>query len=521
MSRAGAVIRNPATGEVLGPLAVQPPEDLAAAVAAARRAQPAWAALPVRERAARIGRISGLIEERADTIAEVISRTTGKARVDAMRTEVLPGAMTASFYAWCAPRVERRHRLRGGSILLFFKRSYLTRVPFGVVGIISPWNYPFSIPLHEVLAGLVAGNGVVLKVATQTQAVGEVIASLVRDVGVPAELFHLVHLPGRTSGDAMLAAGVDKLFFTGSTAVGRELMEKAGRTLTPVALELGGNDAMIVLDDAHVERAAGGALWAGLSNAGQSCASVERLYVCRSVWPAFRDELLRQAGGLRVGPDTDFDVDVGSLTTTEQQTKVEELVADARSRGASVLWQSPEPPRAGIFHPLVILEGGDEQMRVLRDEIFGPVMVLRVVAHEEEAVRRANDSNYGLTASVWSGNRRRAWRVAARLHAGAVMINDHMMSHGMPETPWGGFRQSGIGRSHGEAGLLEMYQPRAVVDDLLHRANRQMWWYPYDARVYKGLRSTVTALYGRGPLQRLAALLRVAALFLRSFRSEG
>ena len=324
--------------------------------------------------------------------------------------------------------------------------------------------------------------------------------------------------PARTSVDAMLDAGIDKLFFTGSTAAGKEIMAKAARFLVPVVLELGGNDPMIVLDDANLDRAAAGALWAGMSNTGQSCAGVERVYVEQGAWDGFRERLARKVEGMRVGQDRDFDVDVGSLTSEGQKRKVAAVLADALKKGARVVAQTG--PSSGLFHPVTVLEGANRSMAVMCEEVFGPIIALEKVRDEEEAIQRANDSVYGLSASVWSSSRRRARRVAARLRAGAVTINDHLMSHGMAETPWGGFGHSGIGRSHGELGFQEMTQPRVIVDDLLHRAPRNMWWYPHDRSVYEGLKGAMVALYGRGLFRRLGGMGRLVRTFMRSF-SKG
>ena len=514
-ARGERVLLEPATGKRLAALKVERAEAVQEAVRAARKAQEAWALAPVKERQARVRALGAQIVARVDELAEVVSRSSGKTRMDALSTDVFPGALMAAYYARIAPRMLAPRRLERSSILFFNKVSTLTRVPFGVIGIISPYNYPLGIPLHEVIPGLLAGNGVVLKVATQVQPVGDAISSLVKAAGFPAGLFSLVHVPGRDAGDAFLDAGVDKLFFTGSTETGRELMARAGRKLVPVVMELGGADAMIVLDDANLDRAAAGALWAGMSNAGQSCAGVQRVFVTAGAWDGFRGRLAAQARKLRVGPDLDFDVDVGSLISDDQKRLVQAALTDAARKGARVL--ASVGTSSGRFLPLTILENTTRTMTAMGEEVFGPVIAIERVRDEEEAVRRANDSPYGLSASVWSVNRARARRVASRLRAGAVTINDHLMSHGMAETPWGGFGHSGIGRSHGELGFDEMTQPRVIVDDLLHRAPRNMWWYPHNRSVYEGLKGAIVALHGRGLGRRLAGLGRLVGTFMRTF----
>ena len=294
-----------------------------------------------------------------------------------------------------------------------------------------------------------------------TQAVGEAMADVVKSSGLPEGLFHLVAMPGAVAGRAMIAAGVDKLCFTGSTEAGRDVMRTAAEGPVPVSLELGGSDAMIVLDDANLDRAVGGALWAGASNAGQSCAAVERIFVEEKVYAAFREKLARRVAGLRVGPDRDFDVDVGSLSSPAQKRKVDGIVKNALAHGARLVASSG--PSHGLFHPVQVLESGDAPIAALHEEIFGPVIVLAKVRDEAEAVARANDSPYGLSASVWTRSTRRGRRVASQLAVGSVTLNDHLMSHGMAETPWGGCKGSGFSRTHGEAGLAEMSRIRVTV----------------------------------------------------------
>ena len=508
----------PATGKRLAELKVQDSGSVRDAVNASRAAQAAWAGTPIRDRQARVRAMGREITARVDELAQVVSRSTGKTRMDALSTDVFPGSLMAAYYARIAPRVLAPRRLPRSSIMFFNKASWLTRVPFGVIGIISPYNYPLCIPLHEVIPALLAGNGVVLKVATQVQPVGDAIADLVKAAAFPPGLFSVVHVPGRMAGDALLDAGVDKLFFTGSTQIGRELAAKAGRRLVPLVMELGGADAMVVLDDANLYRAAAGALWAGMSNAGQSCAGVQRIFVEAGAWDGFRREIAAQVGKMRVGPDRDFEVEVGSLTSGEQKKLTEAALKDALRRGARILAQAGSS--SGLFHPVTVIENADDSMTAMCEEVFGPIVALQKVSDEKEAVARANDSPYGLSASVWSRNRGRARRVADQLRAGSVTLNDHLMSHGMSETPWGGFGISGIGRSHGQLGFEEMTQPRAIVDERLHRAPRNMWWYPHHRSVYEGLKAAMIVLYGRGMGRRLAAVGRVLRTFMRTFSTR-
>lgn len=497
---------------------VQTAEDVREAISRARAAQPAWGATPIKERAAAVRKIRDAIVNQADELAGIIARDTGKTRIDALSTEVLPSATAAAWYAKQAAKWLKDRKISPSHFLTGNKQTRIHRVPYGVVGIISPWNYPFTIPFSEVITGLLAGNAVILKVASQTQAVGRALAELVADA-VPRDVFHYINLPGRIAGDAFLGGGVDKLFFTGSVDVGKQLMAKAAATLTPVVLELGGNDPMLVCADAELDRATSGAIWAGLQNAGQSCGGVERIYVHASVHDAFVEQLSTKVAALRLGPDTGaHDVDIGSMTTLDQARKVRRQVDNAVQQGAVIRAQSSPPEGVDEkFLPALVLTNVDQSMAVMREETFGPVLCVAPVESMTEAVRLANDCNLALTASVWSKSKRTADDLARQLQAGVVTINDHLMSHGLPEAPWGGFKQSGIGRSHGQLGFDEMSRPQTIVHDNMGFLKRNVWWHPYDARLYAGMRGLIDAMHRRRLSERIGGLLKFVRIVPRSW----
>lgn len=511
------VSRNPATGDVIGRWPRTSPDDVRAAIAHASTAQTGWEQTPVRQRARAILRVRDWVVAHADELAVTISRENGKPRIEALATEVLPAAMAAAYYARRAAGWLKTRRVPASSWLMLNKASRMRRVPWGVVGIISPWNYPFAIPFSEVVMALLAGNAVILKVASPSQSVGQALAECFGAAGLPQGLFAHVNLPGPEAGALLLECGVGKLFFTGSVAAGRQLMAQAAQTLTPVCLELGGNDPMLVCPDADLDRAAGGALWAGMQNAGQSCGGVERIYVHQQVYQPFLERLAGRVRALRVGSDVNGPVDMGPLTTPGQVQTVRRHVDDALQRGAAIFAQSACAP-GDQFLPAMVLTGVDHSMLVMREETFGPVVGVMQVADMDEAVRLANDSDLGLTASVWSRNRREARGLAARLQAGVVTINDHLMSHGLPETPWGGFKRSGIGRTHGALGFAEMTQAQCIVDDLMPGVKRDLWWHPYSPDVYAGLKGLLDMLYAPALGARLRGAARLASLFPRMFR---
>lgn len=511
---------NPATGQVIGHSPLDTVEDLDRAIVRARRAQPNWAVLKPRERARYLKSVRDYLVANADDLAEVISRDNGKSRIDALSTEVLPAAMAISYYLKMAKKFLRPKRLMPGNILLANKLARIHRVPFGVIGIISPWNYPFGIPFSEVVMGLLAGNAVILKTASETQMVGRRLEEAFMTAGLPQGVFSYLNLPGRVAGEAFLRGGVDKLFFTGSVPVGKQLMALAAESLTPVSLELGGNDAMLVCPDADLERASAGAVWAGLSNCGQSCGGVERVYVHRAIYGHFMELLKKRVEALRIGQDLDHNVDLCAMTTQRQMEAVRRHLDDALAKGAKVFAQALPPQGVtGNFMPATVLSGVTHEMDVMREETFGPILAVMKVANMDEAVALANDSQLGLTGSVWSKNHGQARRLARRIKAGAITINDHLMSHGLAETPWGGFKESGIGRTHGKLGFDEMTEPQVIVDDILPGLRKNMWWHPHGPQVYAGLKGIIDFLYGKSLAARFLGAKNLLKLFPRSFKS--
>ena len=511
---------DPARGEVFAHSPLTREADVASLIARSRKAQAEWAALPLRSRLAACRRLRDHMLQDADAIAAVISRDNGKTRVDAMSTEVFPALMALSYYMKKARTFLRPTGLGSGNLLLINKRSRLLHHPYGVIGVISPWNYPFAIPFSDVVMGLLAGNGVILKAATETQAVGRKLEECFLKAGLPEGLFAYVNLPGATAGKAMLQGGVDKLFFTGSVAAGKMLMALAAETLTPVVLELGGNDPMLVCADADCERAAAGAVWAGFQNCGQSCGGVERIYVHQAVYEPFMKALKRRVEALRIGLDDDYASDLGSMTRAAQRDKVETLVQDALGKGA-VLFAESRPravPAAGLFMSARVLSGVNHEMRLMREEIFGPLVGVMRVDDMEQAIGFANDSRLALTASVWSRSRRHGASLAQRLQAGVVMVNDHLMSHGLAETPWGGWKESGIGWTHGKTGFQEMLRSQVIVQDYLPFARRNMWWHPHDRRLYEGLRGALDVLYSRKIGRRLKGFFHLLKIVPRYFK---
>jgi succinate-semialdehyde dehydrogenase/glutarate-semialdehyde dehydrogenase len=479
----------------------------------ARRAQAVWAALPYGERCLRLKKAGGRFAARIDELAETIHRENGKLPMDALAAELLPAVLALDYYIRRGKGFLADRKLSGGNPLMFNKRSRMIYKPYGVVGIISPWNYPFAIPFSEVVMALLAGNGVLLKTASVVPGVGRALADIFSGVDLPEGLFSLVELPGAEAGPAFISGngsgGVDKLFFTGSTAVGRELMAQAAPRLLPLVLELGGADAAIVREDADLDRAAAGIVWAGFANAGQSCGGAQRIILHRKIYEPFLAKLRALTESLVPGKD------LGPMTTLKQKEAVRKQVEACLAKGARIAAQSPGSLEDDSpFAPALVLTGLTADMPAMAEEIFGPVLALIPAADDEEALKIANASSYGLTGSVWSRSPRRARELARRINAGAVMINDHLMSHGLAETPWGGFGDSGLGRTHGELGFREMLKAQVIIDDVLPGVKRNLFWHPYSERVYRGIRAAVEFLAGT-PGSRIRAIPAVLKIFFR------
>jgi acyl-CoA reductase-like NAD-dependent aldehyde dehydrogenase len=505
---------NPATGEVLGELDSAGPAEVRAAVARARAAQPEWHSLGARNRILVLRRFQRLLLARKTDIAQRISQETGKPQTEALLTEVLVVLDAARFLIDNAFAILREQALSHGNIAMKTKAGRILYEPHGVIGIISPWNYPFSIPATQSLAALVAGNSVVLKPSELTPLIALELQALLRHAGVPDDIFQVLPGDGGT-GAALVSSEIDKLLFTGSVATGRRIAEIAAHRLLPVVLELGGKDPMLVLEDADVDVASSGAVWGAFMNAGQTCLSVERCYVHQSLYPAFLDACCEKARKLRLGIGLNPTTDVGPMIHERQVRLVEAQIADAKQRGARVLTGGERLRELGsTFFAPTVLSNVDHTMRVMQEEKFGPVLPVAPFMDDADGVRLANDSIFGLAASVWTNDRKRGERVARQIKAGTVMVNDAVSSFSISEAPHGGVKSSGIGRTHGRWGLEEMVRVKYLDDDRLPRM-KKIWWFGYDSGFAGEMESFVDMLYANSLRAKLKAAIRSAGALWR------
>ena len=502
---------NPATGAVLGELECATDAEISTAVERAHSAQAAWAGLGVRRRVEILRKFQSALHAKKSEIATAITREAGKPLAEALVTEVLVVLDAARFLMENAFRLLRDEPLPHGNLATKLKTGRLVREPYGVVGIISPWNYPFSIPATETLAALVAGNAVVLKPSELTPLVAMELASLLHGAGVPDNVFHVVIGDG-TAGTALIHSPIDKLVFTGSVATGKRIAAAAAERLLPVVLELGGKDPMIVLDDADVDVASSAAIWGAFVNAGQTCLSVERCYVHRSLHDKFVLACVDKTKRLRVGNGEDRETDVGPLIHDRQLRVVEAHVEEARAQGAEVVAGGVRLTELGPnFYAPTVLRNLSHDMRIMREETFGPVLPIMAFDSDDEAVSLANDSEYGLAASVWTRDSERGERMARRIHAGTVMVNDAISCFGISEAPHGGVKASGVGRTHGRFGLEEMVRVKYLDTDQMP-GMKKVWWYCYGESFRRQMEGFLDLQFGRGITRLSGALRAIGAL---------
>ena len=483
---------NPATGEVMGEVTADDPASVADAVAVARKVAPEWAAIPPGGRARMLREVRHEIYNRLDEIVATVSEECGKPMAEALTADAMATVLNLLYYERTAAKVLKPQRVgRFAGPALMLSSSHIEWRPHGVVGCISPWNYPFFLSFMAIAPALFAGNTVVLKPSEVTPRVGELIRQVLEPL--PSGVATVIQ-GGGDVGAALVNAPCDKIAFIGSPGTGRHIAEAAAKHLTPVVMELGGQDTAIVCSDADLDHASSGVLWGAFVNSGQTCAAIERAYVVDSVADEFERKLVSKVKEIRQGED------VGALTAPRQFDVVQKHVLNALDKGANLLAGGPDAGRKNSngshWYAPTIIEGRSEEMDIFTEETFGPVLPIIRVRDEEEAVARARDEGYNLTASVWTKNKSRANLIASQLRAGIVMVNDHASAAAMAWGFWGGVGESGYGRLNGELGLKEMSVPVHIARNV--GGLPKLWWYPYDDATNKALRAATELLSAPG-----------------------
>ncbi|HXX46978.1 MAG TPA: aldehyde dehydrogenase family protein [Myxococcota bacterium] len=492
-ARRRLAVASPVTREQIGEIEVQNASDVQAALERARKAQPAWAALPVEERVRYVRRALGILIEKQDRIVEVVVRESGKPAAEARMMEVFAACDAMTYWSKRAPSLLRSEKVPLHGLLRLTKKLEIAYKPLGVVGVISPWNGPVILSLNPTVQALLAGNAVLLKPSEVTPFSGRIAFDLFREAGLPEGVLELLTGDGET-GAALCAAGVDKISFTGSVATGRRVAVACAERLIPCTLELGGKDPMIVCADADLDAAAGGAIAGGFLNAGQFCCGTERVYVVSEVADAFVEKVVARTRELR--QETSGEFDVGAMFWPRQLEIVERQVNEAIAEGAHVLAGGRRNPRFdGLYYEPTVVVDVHADMALMRDETFGPVLPIVRVRDVDEAIARANETSYGLGANVWTRDSRKAGEIARRIDSGSVCINDLTMTYGVPEAPFGGRKESGVGSVHGRDGLRGYCHAQPIIRDRFG-GRQAATHYPYTEKRDAGMKKLIRFLFG-------------------------
>ncbi|HEX4514771.1 MAG TPA: aldehyde dehydrogenase family protein [Polyangiaceae bacterium] len=497
---------SPLDGTALDPIEPTETSAIQAIVADARNAQPEWAAKSPAERIEAITKVKDRVLDRAELIAKTLKSELGKPETESLLAEVLPSGDVVDFWCKSIEELLEEQEVELDALAYPGKRGAIRREPRGVIGVIMPWNFPIALPLRTIIPALLAGNAVVFKPSEVSPRAGKIIGDLFDGV-VPKGVFTVVQ-GGRDAGAALCEADVDLVVFTGSVAAGKKVAHACAERLIPCSLELGGKDAAIVLADANLERAANGVVWGAMSNAGQNCAAIERVYVDKSIADAFSKKVAEITKSLKFGDD------IGPLATEAQRETVKKHVDGA---DGEILAGGKSLDKGYGYEPTVLKVKSDD-VPLMQDETFGPVLPIHVVSGEDEAVKLANDSKYGLTASVWTKDIEKGKRVAMRLRAGVVTVNNHAFTGALPQAPWSGFGETGYGITNSPLALDAMTRPRFVLVDS-NRAKRELWWYPYTPALRMVALSFAKLRSGGTPIgEKIRAVFSLVSAFIARMR---
>jgi acyl-CoA reductase-like NAD-dependent aldehyde dehydrogenase len=496
---------NPATLEPVGDFFIADSRLCAQAIESAEAAFPGWRKTSHSEKAKIFLRAKEIMVGRQEEIASLITAEKGSPLVESLSAEVFSALEILDYYIHAKTRLQS-HKIPHHVALFKHKKSSFHFQPLGPTLIISPWNFPFIIPICDILSTVSAGNTAVLRPSSTTPLQALLIGEIFSEAGLPPGVLNVINSSTTQAEEMIQNPKIQTVMFTGSVPIGKRIMELASRNLTNITLELGGKDPMIVCRDADLERAARGAVWLAFMNCGQSCGSVERVYVDESIHETFVEKVVDLAGLISVGNPIEDNIDMGPMTTEGQLSVVEDHIEEAVSKGAKILLGGQRIKNLpGYFIQPAVLSHCDHTMKIMTEETFGPVLPIMPFSSLDQAVELANDSPYGLTASVWTRNRAEAQRLAEEIEAGTVTINDHMYSFTEPKAIWGGIKQTGIGRNHGPYGQLFLINIKYISLDFLGNKG-PFWWFPYKPELGRLLSKAILFFHHRKISGRIKAL---------------
>ncbi|MFN3605082.1 MAG: aldehyde dehydrogenase family protein [Leptonema sp. (in: bacteria)] len=484
---------NPATGEEINRVPILGKEEVEKLAIRAKSYFPKWSNLSLKERANYLKNLRKEIVKQMDDLVKTICLETGKTEMDGI-IEVFTVCEHLQYIIKNGPKFLRDEKKSTG--IFIHKKAYISFHPKGVVGVISPWNYPFILTAGPLAQALMAGNAVIVKPSEVTPNTTLKLREIATKAGIPEDVFLVATGDGRTGAALVESKNTDMICFTGSTATGRKIAEICGRMLKPVILELGGKDPMVVFEDADLKRAAKAALWGGISNSGQTCIAVERVIVQESVYEKFLQHLKQELSKIKQGYYSEEN-SVGSMTFEKQYNIVMEQIQDAKGKGAEILFMGDQnfPNSKGLFIPPTVIGKVTDDMKVWSDETFGPILAIKTFKTEKEAIEIANQTLYGLNGSVWSKNRKRAQNVARQIKSGSICINDVLVNYIISDLPFGGVKESGIGRVYSKEGIRAFTDMQSVVVDRLNLPF-ELWWFPYTNKIKKLFKHFIKFLFG-------------------------
>lgn len=514
--------RNPATDATLANLDQTPLEKIPTLVKQARVAQKLWAELSPKARADYFWNVREYLLDHLDEITDLITQENGKPSFEALVNDLFPSLDLLTQYAKKAPRLLQPQRIP--LLLMKHRKSYLHFVPKGVVAIIAPWNYPFSIPFGQIVLALLAGNAVIFKPSEAVPLIGLKIAEIFERSFFPSHLLQVVIGDG-SRGAALVKAPIDKIFFTGSVVTGKKIMAQAAERLTPVVLELGGKDPMIVFPDANLDFATSAALWGGFSNSGQACASVERILVHESIHDAFIQKLKEKTLKLKSCAENGVG-DLGVVTFERQKEVYANQLSELNSKNSVVVTGGKFTVNKTTLEPTIItnppgIQYPLEETKIYNEETFGPVVAVTKFSSTQEAIEKANKSNYGLLASIITDDIGAAQKIAKKIEAGSILINEVLYTHGLSETPWGGVKDSGFGRVHSDHGFFEFVDVRHIhAPRKWIKPFKSWWWFPYTKHQFQVFRTSTEVLFRRSLVRKISAMPKLIREFILMLKFE-